>query len=215
MGIAERREREKERRRSRILSAAEKVFFSKGYSGATMDEIAHEAELSKGTLYLYFKGKDEVHKAIVSAGMKRLLDLIERGVVAGSCGMARAEVIWDTFMCFSREHADYCDAIIHYETKAMEVDTDEEMTEWLRRYKVIGFTVRAMEQGIADGSIRQDMDPAALTLLFWAQMMGAIQLVTFKKALIWNLLKMQADDFLGLLRRFVFEQLSPRRLPSG
>ena len=60
MGIAERKEREKEHRRNTILDAAEEVFFSKGINLATMDEVAERAELSKGTLYLYFKNKEEL-----------------------------------------------------------------------------------------------------------------------------------------------------------
>ena len=60
MGIAERKEREKEQRRKAILDAAEKVFFEKGLKYSTMDDVAEEAELSKGTLYLYFKNKEEL-----------------------------------------------------------------------------------------------------------------------------------------------------------
>jgi AcrR family transcriptional regulator len=60
MGIRERKEREKERRRQQILVAAKRVFSSKGLDGATIDDIAGEAELSAGTLYLYFKSKDEL-----------------------------------------------------------------------------------------------------------------------------------------------------------
>lgn len=55
MGTTERKKREKERRRNTIIDAAEKVIFSKGLDQSTMTEIAQEAELSKGTLYLYFK----------------------------------------------------------------------------------------------------------------------------------------------------------------
>ena len=57
MGIHERKEREKEHRRDEILNAAQKVFFEKGLQSATMDEIAEAAELSKGTLYLYYGSK--------------------------------------------------------------------------------------------------------------------------------------------------------------
>ena len=57
MGVAERRQREKEERRSCIVAAAEAVFLEKGLDVATMDEIAARAEVSKGTLYLYFKEK--------------------------------------------------------------------------------------------------------------------------------------------------------------
>ena len=65
MGITERREREKEQRHNDIIDAAEKVFFSRGLEHATMDNVAVEAELSKGTLYLYFKSKEELYLAIL------------------------------------------------------------------------------------------------------------------------------------------------------
>jgi len=60
MGIKERKEREKERRRQQIMVAAKRVFSDKGFSRATMEDIAKEAELSAGTIYLYFKNKDEL-----------------------------------------------------------------------------------------------------------------------------------------------------------
>ena len=60
MGIQERKEREKERRRQQILIAAKRVFYNKGFAKVTMEDIAREAELSPGTLYLYFKSKDEL-----------------------------------------------------------------------------------------------------------------------------------------------------------
>jgi len=60
MGIKERKEREKERRRQQIMVAARRVFSEKGFSRATMEDIANEAELSAGTIYLYFKNKDEL-----------------------------------------------------------------------------------------------------------------------------------------------------------
>ena len=60
MGIRERKEREKGRRRQQIMIAAKRVFSIKGFNKATMEDIANEAELSPGTLYLYFKNKDEL-----------------------------------------------------------------------------------------------------------------------------------------------------------
>lgn len=60
MGIQERKEREKGRRRQQIMIAAKRVFSFKGFNKATMEDIASEAELSPGTLYLYFKNKDEL-----------------------------------------------------------------------------------------------------------------------------------------------------------
>lgn len=48
------------RTRNCILQAAEKQFIRRGYRGTTMDDIAREAEVSKATIYAYFKGKEEL-----------------------------------------------------------------------------------------------------------------------------------------------------------
>ena len=58
-----RREREKLARRRGILTAARKVFGARGYEGATLDEVAREAEFAKGTLYSYFDSKAELFAA--------------------------------------------------------------------------------------------------------------------------------------------------------
>lgn len=50
----------REERTQQIVEAAIKVFSEQGFHEATMDEIAEEAGLSKGTLYWYFKGKDKI-----------------------------------------------------------------------------------------------------------------------------------------------------------
>jgi len=64
MGIQERKNRERERRRQQIIVAAKRVFSQKGFAKSTMEDIAREAELSPGTLYLYFKNKDELYASL-------------------------------------------------------------------------------------------------------------------------------------------------------
>ncbi|OQY10632.1 MAG: TetR family transcriptional regulator, partial [Desulfobacteraceae bacterium 4572_187] len=64
MGIKERKEREKERRRQQIMVAAKRVFSIKNFNRATMEDIAREAELSPGTIYLYFKNKEELFASL-------------------------------------------------------------------------------------------------------------------------------------------------------
>ncbi len=63
--IQGRRERERSQRIQSILDAAKKIFFSKGYIKATMDEIALEAEISKPTVYTYFKTKDDLFFSLI------------------------------------------------------------------------------------------------------------------------------------------------------
>ena len=64
MGIKERKEKEKEKRRDEIINAAKAVFADKGFRKATMEDIANEAELSPGTLYIYFKNKEELYASL-------------------------------------------------------------------------------------------------------------------------------------------------------
>src|SRR4030067_2739877 len=64
MGILERKRGEKEARRQQIIVAAKRVFSEKGFNKSTMEDIAQEAELSPGTLYLYFKNKEELYASL-------------------------------------------------------------------------------------------------------------------------------------------------------
>ncbi|WPD23861.1 MAG: TetR/AcrR family transcriptional regulator [Candidatus Electrothrix aestuarii] len=61
-----RREREKQRQRRDMLDAAMKLFAEKGYHNASMQEIAEHAEFAVGTLYKFFKNKEDMYKALVT-----------------------------------------------------------------------------------------------------------------------------------------------------
>jgi len=71
MAILERQLRERERRRQQIIAASKRVFVSKGIK-ATIKDIAEEAELSPGTLYIYFKNKDELYASLSIRLLKHL-----------------------------------------------------------------------------------------------------------------------------------------------
>lgn len=60
-----RREREKLRQRQEILDAAVKLFSEKGYHNVSMHEIAKKAEFAIGTLYKFFKNKEDLYKALI------------------------------------------------------------------------------------------------------------------------------------------------------
>lgn len=66
-----RREREKAAHRQEILDAAIKVFAEKGFHEATLEEVAQEAEFSKGAIYLYFSNKEDLLFTIVSDSLEK------------------------------------------------------------------------------------------------------------------------------------------------
>ncbi|GGA66191.1 hypothetical protein GCM10011507_17210 [Edaphobacter acidisoli] len=71
-------------RRSEILAASTRVFGNKGFEATRMDDIAHEAGLAKGTLYLYFKSKDAIYKATVQHALAELRELTHEHVARES-----------------------------------------------------------------------------------------------------------------------------------
>ncbi|MBU3190098.1 TetR/AcrR family transcriptional regulator [Clostridium bowmanii] len=60
-----------------IFQSAIKTFSTNGYDGATMDEISASAGVAKGTVYYYFKSKDEVFKYIITEGVSLLRQQME------------------------------------------------------------------------------------------------------------------------------------------
>lgn len=63
--ILSRKEREVARHRNEILEAAEKVFVEKGYVSVSMEEVAQRAEFAVGSLYKYFRSKEELYSEII------------------------------------------------------------------------------------------------------------------------------------------------------
>ncbi|MBN1292749.1 MAG: TetR/AcrR family transcriptional regulator [Candidatus Latescibacteria bacterium] len=75
--ILSRREREKLAHRQDILDAATRVFAKKGFFNATLDEIAQEAEFSKGALYLYFNNKEDLLYTIMKEKTSKIDEFVE------------------------------------------------------------------------------------------------------------------------------------------
>jgi len=89
-------------RRSEILDAARRVFARKGFALGIMDEIAREAGIAKGTIYLYFSSKNDVYKALLDHDMRILQEsTIER---IGSAATLRDKI--RAFLLTRLENAD-------------------------------------------------------------------------------------------------------------
>jgi AcrR family transcriptional regulator len=72
MGITERREREKEALRTRIVEAARDIVSEEGLDALSMRAIAQRAEYSPATIYLYFRDKEALLREVIQAGFERM-----------------------------------------------------------------------------------------------------------------------------------------------
>src|SRR5678815_508168 len=76
MGSEQRRERDRQEMRDTILRAAIKLFAEESFEKVTMRRIAEAIDYTPGTLYWYFKDKDEIVFALHQRGFEILLSLI-------------------------------------------------------------------------------------------------------------------------------------------
>ena len=85
-------------RQGRILDAALSVFTRRGYREASVDEIAEEAQTSKGGVYFHFPGKQTLFRALLDLSSRRLMDRIEVAIAKQSDPLGRADAALTTVL---------------------------------------------------------------------------------------------------------------------
>ncbi len=183
MGIQERKEREKERRRQQIIVAAKRVFSEKGFNKATMEDIAKEAELSPGTLYLYFKNKEELYASLSLRILQYLHIRVthvnkEADLSPEKKLKALMEAMYDVY--------DFDPLIIinmfHLQSSETLKNLSEALLDEIKELsqKSIGAIAKIFEEGIAEG-IYLERHPVALADIFWSMFSGVVLWEASKK----------------------------------
>jgi len=202
MGIKERKEREKARRRETILKAAEKLYLKHGFDRLTMDKVAEEAELNKATIYLYFKNKNDLFHALVDKGLSLLHGKISRHVEAANTGLDKIIAVAKAYHEFHNEEPHYSLAINHEESK--DGKTSKISVKELPYYKktdetgmkIFAVITEAFAQGKEDGSMRKDVHPPVDAVHLWGYMTGLFMILQRKPEVIRDLLGVGKDTIL-------------------
>lgn len=80
-------------KRERILRAAAQVFATNGFHQSTIEQIAESAGVGKGTVYLYFKGKDGLFDALIYDGLGMVVERMADEAAAAECPRERLELL--------------------------------------------------------------------------------------------------------------------------
>src|SRR5262245_51077580 len=147
---ATRREREREERRHQILEAAANVFKSKGFAAATMDDVAAAAELSKGTLYLYFKSKDDLYLALSAVKLVQIADAFRVIAASGGSGIDQLERMLLAYGETALEDEAMFRIGIFWlnSSEPVDMETEAGCQHRDRVQELIGFWVSAIERGV-------------------------------------------------------------------
>lgn len=177
MGIQERKKRERERRRQQIMVAAKRVFSEKGLTKATMEDIAKEAELSPGTLYLYFKNKDELFSSLSIRILQYLnirlehISNIEQENAPRDRIEALKEAMYDVYefdpvMLINMFHLQSSETLKNLSPELL--DNIKELSQ-----SSIQTTAKLFKRGIEEGEF-VDEHPVALAGIVWAIFSGVV-----------------------------------------
>ena len=180
--IAERRGEEKERRRAEILDAAEALYAKQGWDALTVDQVARSARLSRALVYVYFRDKEELLFAIGERAMQMLRDRFVAAAADHALGLDKVTAIGQAYMTYAHEFPHYFDFCSRFHAHSVAIDPgSHEGACQAMGDEAIGTVVKAIEAGIRDGSIRQDVgNPALLATSLWAFSHGVIQLAMAK-----------------------------------
>ena len=176
MGITERKKREKEQRNKDILDAAERLFFSRGYEDVSMDQIAREVELNKATLYLYVKNKETLFATIVLRGIRILQEKFTECMEKQVPGVVKVTLMGQAYYQFSQEYPDYQKMIQFYGTERFSKENPC-TAEIGKGYGTCRMILRdAIQEGIEDGTIRDDLDPFLISMYLMISFMGILSM---------------------------------------
>jgi len=182
MGTTERRQREKEQRRNDIISAAKEIFFVKGLEGSTMDEIAEKAELSKGTLYIYFKSKDELYVSLLSEGTEIFNAMMLESINDEMSAEEKLYRLGDAYYRFYDEYPQYFKILFLLQHGEFSHDKVSEDVQSQCMFKA-GRSLQLIESVLSDGNSSGEFrisDTWQTTLFIWAAANGVFAVAAEK-----------------------------------
>jgi len=223
MGIQERKEREKEARKEEILSAAIGVFSERSLSDATMDEIAEKAELSKGTLYLYYKSKEDLYLEFIHHGMKTLLQMFEVIATSNKSTLEKIIALGDVYNAFFREHRPLFRSFHYFSNPQFQLNASEEMKNQcaVQSDQLWNMVTDMFQDAQEKGLIRKDIDPRETGVIFWSSSNALLMRIDYEDERWKTLHGIDLRKTLELSNRLLFESiLTPegkalfKKLPS-
>jgi len=176
--IAKRIEAEKQERIEQILKAARTLFVKKGYLGATMRDIAQEAELSTGAIYVYFSGKDEIYAKVCEEAFHVVIGLIKKAAESPGTPRERLRAICREYYSFYTDYTEYFEMLTFHDLGFTRRGQSEELTDRLKELttQAISFIHDVVVEAIEKGELSNRYDSLNASFNLWAGLEGILLL---------------------------------------
>ena len=193
MSTKDRKLLEKENRRESILSAAENIMSTHGIHGLSIDLIANETQLAKGTIYLYFKSKEEI-LSILSVKARKLLFIEFQKIQKKDIPhIEQVKELVHTNYAFYKKKPMYYDLMSLYEVNNTLTET-EEMHESGQEISnlIIDIVTKAQEEG----TLNPKINPSHFSFCLWGMTVGVFQLLKVRGTLMNDKMNISEQDLL-------------------
>lgn len=209
MGIHERKEREKEQRREEILNAAQKIFFEKDLQTATMDEIAEEAELSKGTLYLYYKSKEDLYLAVMMRGLETLYHMFHKVISCKRPIAVRLAMLGEAYFQFFQKYRNYFRMFYFFQNPQFHKQVSPEIMETctMENQKLWQLVINLIQKGIEEGSLKSNLQPAEAAVMLWSNSSAIMTRIDAQGEYFKNVLNVNLEQTLQQSNIFLLESM--------
>lgn len=108
----ESRSKRRDKRHQDIVETAAKLFAEAGYADCDMERVASALGIAKGTLYLYFAGKQELFFACVDWGMKQLQHVVRAGAESTDEPFEKIHHAIRAYLVFFEDHPQYVELLL-------------------------------------------------------------------------------------------------------
>ena len=151
------------------MDAAKKVFAKKGYHEATIAEIATEAELAQGTIYLYFESKDHLFFSLIEEKIDELTEAVSEVIESDEEDtIKKIENVVRMQLEFFENDKDFFTLLSSEKSHRFDLHIKAEQKQWLRQryHGYVSLVAKPIEMAIKEGKLKaMDKDKLAYALI--------------------------------------------------
>lgn len=194
MSTKDRKLAEKENRRESILAAAETIMSKYGIHGLSIDLIANETQLAKGTIYLYFKSKEEILSVLSVKARKLLFKEFQKIQKKNISNIDQIKEVVHANYAFYKNKPMYYDLVSLYEVNNTLTET-EEMYE--SGQKIADLITDMATRAQNEGTLNPNIDPLYFSYTIWGMTVGVCQLIKVRGTLMNEKIGISEEDLLN------------------
>lgn len=212
MDTISRKEKERLAREQDIINAAEKVFTVMSYNGASMEEIAKEAQFSRKTLYQYFTDKEDLLFVVIIRGFERLLNTFKKAVENGNNGYEKLKHLANAYYKFYKDSPNTLSLMNYIGYIKPTAENADKRVEFNRISEQLAQEIaKVIDEGKVDGSIRKDIDTKSLTHSAEFMITGFFHMLSISGKTFVDHFSLNQEDFVTLNMNLLCDMFRERK----